>query len=364
MNKRIERIISIINSENLDVIAIVPGSNFKFFTGGDFALMERPTVLFIFKDRKPLVILPTLEVDSFAKLDFDADIIEWQDSDGYQDAFNKAKNKIGEIKKIGVEGQRMRYFEYKAIQTSFNSSEILDANKIIMSCRICKDNSEVSSLQKAIDISEKSLKKVLSQVFKGMSEMEIKNLLIQEMYKNGAEGMPFQPIVLISDNSALPHGHSQHKNKINVADALLIDFGCTVDGYNSDITRTFFFQDIKDDHKRIYEAVLKANKIGIDLLKPNASMHEIDDAVLNSLSNSGYQKLIVHKTGHGLGLDVHEDPYIMRKNYDKFKEGMVVTIEPGLYEIGNLGIRIEDDVLLTDKGYRCLTSFSKEIQII
>ena len=93
-------------------------------------------------------------------------------------------------------------------------------------------------------------------------------------------------------------------------------------------------------------------------------MHEIDDAVLNSLSDSGYARLIVHKTGHGLGLDVHEDPYVMRNNNQKLREGMIITIEPGLYDLGNIGVRIEDDVLITKNGYKCLTEFSKEIHII
>jgi len=364
MINRLNKIKSILSNNKLDAIALVPGSNFKFFTGGDFALMERPTILFILQDRKPLVILPKLEIESFEKLNFDAEIIEWQDSDGYKHAFNTAKNKLNNLKRIGVEGQRMRYFESDALKQAFESSEIIDSHKTIMSCRICKDNSEIESIKEAIKISEIALKNVIAQISIGISEVEIKNLLVQEMYKNGAEGMPFQPLVLISENSALPHGHSQEKNKLQIGDPLLIDFGCSYNGYNSDITRTFFFKDVKEDYRKIYEAVLNANQIGLELLKPNTTMHEIDNAVLNSLINSGYKELIVHKTGHGLGLDVHEDPYIMRKNYEELKDGMVVTIEPGLYKFGDLGIRIEDDVLITSTGYKCLTSFSKEMRII
>ena len=364
MNKRLDKLKEILFNSKLDAIALVPGANFRFITGGNFAMMERPTVIFISKNTLPLAILPTLEVESFQKLNFDAEIIEWQDSDGYQAAFEKAKQKLGNIKKIGLEGQRIRFFETLAIKESFKDTELVDAHKIIMRSRIAKDENEIESIQQAINISELSLNKCINQINLGISETEIKNLLIQEMYKNGAEDMPFSPLVLISHNSSLPHGHSQHKNKLKHQDALLIDFGCSVNGYNSDITRTYFFNDVKKEHEKIYNAVLKANEIGLEILKPGITMHEIDDRVLNSLANSGYEKLIVHKTGHGLGLDVHENPYIMRKNYEKLESGMVLTIEPGLYNYGELGVRIEDDVLITDKGYNCLTSLPKDIQII
>ena len=364
MNLRLEKIKKILQENDIDCIALVPGSNFRFITGGNFALMERPTVLFITKDKMPLAVLPTLEVDSFKNLNFEADIIDWQDSNGYQDAFDKAERKIGNLKKIGVEGQRIRFFETLAIKKSFKFSELIDSNRLIMSCRICKDENEILSLKKAIDISENSLSNVLKQIEENISELEIKNLLIQDMFKNGAHDLPFSPLVLISENSALPHGHSQHKNKLKKGDPLLIDFGCSVDGYNSDITRTFFFKDVKDEYEKIYNSVLRANKIGIDILKPDVTMHQIDDIVLNSLSESGYENLIVHKTGHGLGLDVHEEPYVMRNNNQKLKEGMIITIEPGLYDIGNIGVRIEDDVLITKDGYKCLTEFSKKIKII
>ena len=137
-----------------------------------------------------------------------------------------------------------------------------------------------------------------------------------------------------------------------------------MNGYNSDITRTFFVGSASDEQKNFYDAVLKANKLGLSISKPNLTMHNLDDSVLNSLEDSGYKDYIVHKTGHGLGLDVHEDPYIMRKNNELLEEGMVITIEPGLYKQGELGVRIDDDVLITTGGCKSLTTFSKELRII
>ena len=363
-NEKINKLQTSLENEDLDVLAIVPGSNFLYLTGGNFHLMERPTILIISKNYKPIAILPVLELDSFNKLNLDAEIFEWQDSDGYQLAFNKAFEKIGSVTKIGIEGQRMRVFESQAIENAVKGIEIINAHKFINKIRLNKNKDEINNLQKAVDIAEATLKKTIQYVEAGKTEIEIKNFLIQQLYNFGAEGIPVDPIVLASDNSALPHGHSRKDYKIQDGDCLLFDFGATVNGYHSDITRTFFVKSVSDEQKNIYETVRKANQIGLDISKPGLSLHELDDTVLNTLANSDYAEFIVHKTGHGLGLDVHEDPYVMRKNHDLLEEGMVITIEPGLYKKGSLGVRIEDDVVITNDGCKSLTTFPKELTII
>ena len=251
-----------------------------------------------------------------------------------------------------------------AIEKAANKIKIINAHKLISRIRLTKNVEEIKKLKKAIDIAEKSLEKTLQYVEVGKTEIEIKNFLIQQLYNYGAEGIAFDPIVLASDNSALPHGHSRNDYKIRKGDCLLFDFGAIVDGYNSDITRTFFIESVSEEYKNIYQAVFNANAIGLKISKPKLSLHELDDKVLNSLADSGYSDLIVHKTGHGLGLDVHEDPYVMRNNNELLEEGMVITIEPGLYKKGSLGIRIEDDVVITNDGCKSLTTFSKQLRII
>jgi len=362
-NSKINKLQKLLTSEDVDALAIVPGSNFLYLTGGNFHLMERPTILIISKDKKPIAILPVLEIDSFQKLKLDADIFEWQDSDGYQSAFKRAFEKLGFVKKLGIEGQRMRVFESQAIEEASPGIEIINAHKFINNIRIKKDENEINYLQKAVNIAEKTLNETIKYVDVNKTEMEIKNFLIQQLYHFGAEGIAFDPIVLAGGNSALPHGHSSDY-KIKEGDCLLFDFGATLNGYHSDITRTFFVKSASDDQKNFYETVLKANKIGLEISKPGLSLHELDDTVLKTLENSEFSEFIVHKTGHGLGLDVHEDPYVMRKNHDLLESGMVITIEPGLYKQNSLGVRIEDDVLITNDGCKSLTTFPKELRII
>ena len=363
-NQKINKLTSILDDQDLDALALVPGSNFRYATGGNFNLMERPTLLIVSKTYKPIAILPVLEVESFSQLNIDADIVEWQDCDGYQLAFDKGLNKLGSISKIGVEGQRMRVFEMQAIENSLPNIKIVNAQKIISKMRLIKDHQEIEHLRQAIKIAESALAETIKFVKVNKTEIEIKNFLIQQLYQYGAEAIAFDPIVLAAENSALPHGHSRNDYHISEGDCLLFDFGATINGYHSDITRTFFVGSVSDEYKNIYKAVLKANEIGKNISKPKLTLHDLDDQVLNSLNDSGYQDLIVHKTGHGLGMDVHEDPYVMRNNQEVLESGMIITIEPGLYKQGSLGVRIEDNVLITDAGCESLTSFSRDLTVI
>ena len=364
MANRIEKIYDIIENSNLDAVALVPGSNFRYVTGGNFHLMERPTVLIMTKNKKNVAILPSLEVDSFNKLNVNADIVSWHDKDGYHSAFLEAKKIIGNINTMGVEGQRIRFFETQALKDNFNNLDLINAHKEISSIRLKKDVEEINCLQKAIKISEESLENTLQYIKVGMSEVQVKQFLVQQLYKNGGEGLSFDPIVLTGANSALPHGHSSESNIIKKGDALLFDFGATYQGYNADITRTFFIIEADEYQRAAYNNVLEANKIGIKNSIISKTMHDVDNETTLVLENGDYNNFIVHKTGHGLGLDVHEDPYIVRGNNSPLEIGMIITVEPGLYLPGKFGIRIEDDVVITDKDPNVLTSFSKNLRII
>ena len=364
MKDRIEKVYKILNNSNLDAIALVPGSNFRYITGWNFHLMERPTILIITKKKELVAILPSLEVDSFSKLDFSAKVFSWHDKDGYENAFREASNEIGDINRLGVEGQRIRFFETQALSKNFSRITLVNLHKEISSIRLNKDQEEVNYLKKAISISEISLENTLKFIKIGMSELEVKQFLIQQLYINGAEGLSFDPIVLGAENSALPHGHSSEKNKLQKGDTILFDFGGTYKGFNADITRTFFLGEINELQKNVYENVLKANLVGIENSITSNSMHEVDDLTTRVLENGDYRNFIVHKTGHGLGLDLHEDPYVVRGNHSKLEKGMIITVEPGLYIPNKFGIRIEDNVLITDNLPDVLTSFSKKIRII
>jgi Xaa-Pro dipeptidase len=161
-----------------------------------------------------------------------------------------------------------------------------------------------------------------------------------------------------------PHAHARADYRIKPGDALLFDFGGTYQGYSADITRTFFVKEVSDFDRAFYETVLAANAKGRDVSRAGITASDVDDAVQKVLETSQFAAFRRHKTGHGLGLDVHEAPQIMRGNAQLLEPGMVFTIEPGLYRDGEAGVRIEDDVVITESGIECLTSFPRELRLV
>ena len=358
----------------LDAVAIVPGANFKKIFARDFQLMERPLLVIIPADGKAVAIVPSLEISSFEKINLKcerldetfAKILSWHDQDGYRKAFQDAADSLPQLKKaqrFGLEAQRMRAFEQMALQEAFPEANFVDAHVAISSIRLKKTADEITQIKKAIKISEDALKATILEVKVGQSEKEIEAILLKQIFSHNADGLAFNPIVAAGDNSAQPHAQARANYRIKQGDALLIDFGASWNGYNADITRTFFVSEVSKDDQEFYQTVLEANERGRKVSKPGITAAEVDDAVQLILENSKFAAYAKHKTGHGLGLDVHEEPHIMRGNNQALSEGMVFTIEPGLYR-KECGVRIEDVVVLTESANECLTTFPRELQIV
>ena len=258
----------------------------------------------------------------------------------------------------------MRVFEQMALQAAFSEASFVDAHAEISSIRLVKTSNEIENLKKAIVISEAALEATLQEVQVGQTEKQIESILLNQLFAHGADGLAFEPIVAAGDNSAEPHATARSDYEIQPGDALLFDFGASWNGYNADITRTFFVSHVSDHDRAFYQTVLGANERGRQVSKSGETAHGVDDAVQTVLENSQFAQFIKHKTGHGLGLDVHEAPQIMRGNNQELQAGMVYTVEPGLYRAGECGVRIEDDVVVTEDGIECLTSFPRELRIV
>lgn len=367
MNKqaRLEKLHRIMDAHRLDAVALIPGSNFRYLTGSVHYLMERPLVLIIPQQGEAVVVIPNIEVELFSSHGFEAKLFPWRDAEGYDDAFQAALAEVRlDGKKIGVEGQLMRFFEAKALQRHAPSAEIVDAHKAISSIRLHKDQTEIEALRKAVQLSEEALQRTLNQVKVGMTERQIANILVGHLIAVGGEGLAFDPIVLASENSARPHGKIRDDYAVQAGDPLLFDFGTSYRGYNADITRTVFVGEPSDHFREIYAAVQKANAVGREAVRAGVTADHVDNTTLQSLKDSGFESLILHKTGHGLGLNVHEDPYIMQGNFQQLENGMVFTVEPGLYESGAIGVRIEDNVVVTPSGCESLTTFSRDLMVV
>ncbi len=349
--------------QDLDATAMVPGPNLYYLTGAHFHLMERPTVLFVPREGPLHAVIPLLEQTKWESVAPDAVTIYWQDADGYDDAFRTLAARFAPAR-IGLEGQRMRVFEAEAIRRAFPAATVLDAHATIARMRLHKDADEVAALRKAIAISEAALTAALADAAAGMTETAFRQRLVVEMLERGADGLAFDPIVLAGPASADPHGSPSPDRRLERGQPLLLDFGAAWGGYNADITRTFFVGSADAEARDVYAAVLAANELGRTIAAPPMTLDELDRRVTASLHDSGYGDRVLTKTGHGLGLDVHEAPQVMIGNMQAMEPGMIFTIEPSLMRAGALGVRIEDDVLVTPDGVESLTSFDRTLTLI
>lgn len=347
----------------VEAIALVPGPNFTRALGHSFMSHERPFVLVIPAEGKPAAIVPNLELGSWEQVGFDGAVFDWRDQDGYAGAFAALAAHLP-MTRLAVEGQVMRVFVHHALKQAMPDVEIIDAERQISGLRMIKTAADIATLEAAISLSERALHRVLEGVRVGQTEKEIESALIQALFAEGADDLAFTPIVAAGNNSARPHAHARADYKVQSGDALLFDFGGRKDGFCADITRTVFVGEVSEEGRAVYDTVLRANLAGLEVTRAGVTAHEIDDVVTGVLEASPYADRIRTKTGHGLGRDVHEAPYIMRGNHQELPAGTVYTNEPGLYGPGLFGVRIEDDVLITEDGCRTLTTFPKELMIV
>lgn len=359
---------AVIAAQGLDAAAIVPGANFRRLFGWDFHQNERPLCVIAPREGAPVAVVPALEAASFDALGFEGERHLWSDAEGCQGAFDRAAAALvaalGPLARIGVEGQRMRVFERDALARAFAGAEIVNAHAALSSIRLAKTADEIAELRKAIAVSEAALEDTLAAVRVGMTEKQVEGLLLAALFAHGAEALSFAPIVAAGANAAQPHAKARAGYAIRPGDALLLDFGASWGGYCADITRTVFVAEVADGDRALYETVLAANAAGRAAAVPGATAGDVDDAALKVLEASAFAGLIRHKTGHGLGLEVHEDPYILRGNATPLAPGMVFTVEPGLYREGAVGVRIEDDLAMTQTGADTLTQFSRALRVV
>lgn len=363
-NQRFTRLQKIVAEAGLDAIALVPGANLRYLTGVNFHLSERPIILIVPKQGEPGVIIPLLEEQKLKEYGFTGELFVWSDVDGYQGAFGKAVQRMNLAgKRIGVEGLQMRVLEGHLLQEFAVGSHVIPADEQLVNLRIIKSDEEISLHRKAIQVSEEALHRTLRDLKLGMTERQIAQILTQHQTELGGEQDSFAPLILIGPRSALPHG-SPSDTRLERGLTLLIDYGTVYGGYVSDITRTFFVGEPPEKFRALYAAVLGANEAGRQKVHPGVPAEEVDSAAAAILRQSGFGEYIIHRTGHGLGIDIHEHPNIVQGNKRLLEPGMVFTIEPGLYIPGEFGVRIEDNIVVTPDGGESLTSFPRELMIL
>lgn len=349
-------------------VALVPGANLHYLTGLAGHLSERPTVALVPAEahQRPAVILPVLEAPAAQACLDDARLFTYSDEQGHEGAFEAAAAELGLAgQTIAVEYLAMRLLESRRIEQAAPGCRLVATEPWLPQLRMAKDESELAAMRRAIDIAQRALQRLLDEgaIRPGRTELEVASDLLVAMLREGGQGEAFSPIVVAGPNSALPHAGPSDR-PLAMGDLVTIDWGTTCDGYRSDLTRTFSLGQPSPEILRIYDTVLAANEAGRLAAHPGLPAQEIDRAARRVIDSAGYGQYFIHRTGHGLGLETHEPPYMVEGNTELLQPGMTFTVEPGIYVPGLGGVRIEDDVVVTADSRDTLSSLPRQLIVL
>ncbi|MBI5822545.1 MAG: aminopeptidase P family protein [Chloroflexi bacterium] len=363
---RLDKLTASLFNSGLSAVAINPSPTLTYLSGIGFHLMERPVVLFVSPGQDPVLILPELELPKVDLFPYKIQAFAYGENPSeWEDAFRKAAQALGlDGKRIGVEPRQMRLLEFRHIKAGAPEADFPDATDVLAGLRLKKDKAEVDAMRAAVKIAQDALEAVIPKIKIGMTEKELSSELVMQLLKHGSESeMPFAPIVSAGPNSANPHA-SPTKREIQAGDLLVVDWGAAHDGYISDLTRTFAVGEVDGEYKKIHEIVQNSNAAGRAAAKPGVPCANVDIAAREVIEKSGYGKYFTHRTGHGIGMEGHEDPYMRGDNMQLLEPGMTFTVEPGIYLAGRNGVRIEDNLVITENGAESLSDMPREIRMV
>lgn len=362
MNReRIQRLQQTLQSDGVACALIVPGPDLFYLTGLKMRMSERITIVAIPASGEPVFIAPRLEADKLREYTGIKDVFDYVDEVGPLDAARQALAKINvRDRVVGAEYRYMRLLERDLVERAGAPAGFRDIGDVIAEMRMVKDADEQAALQRACEIVDIGAAAAQAAIAPGVSEREVAAAVERAMLAAGADAIPFNTI-LGGPNGALPHGLTGDR-PIQAGEMVVCDIGAEYHGYQGDITRTYPCGKPDPKMVEIYQIVYEAQKHCREKARAGMSGAEIDSLARDIIARAGYGEYFFHRTGHGLGLEVHEEPYIVQGNTRPLAAGMTFTIEPGIYLPGVGGVRIEDDVVLTADGNRVLTKSPRELR--
>ncbi len=366
IHSRFDKLNASLQTSDLDAVILNPGPTLTYLSGLHFHMSERPVVLLYAKDQDPALVLPELELQKVASLPYKLQVFAYPENPSEWDkAFRKAVQALGlDGKRIGVEPRQLRLLEFQYVKNGAPEADFPDASNVLSDLRLKKDKVEVDAMRHAVKIAQDALEATIPFIKVGMTEKEVASELVIQLFKHGSEPeMPFFPIVSGGPNAANPHA-SPSDRKLQIGDLLVIDWGAAHGGYISDLTRTFAVGQVDAEYEKIHKIVQEANAAGRAAGKPGAPCAAVDKATRDVIEKAGYGVYFTHRTGHGIGMEGHEEPYMRGDNMQLLEPGMAYTVEPGIYLPGRNGVRIEDNVVVTETGAECLSDMPREIRVV
>jgi len=357
-NKRIKSLQDAMIKNQVEMVAIGPTTNMRYLLGFSPFADERPCVLFLRTDDAVMVV-PSLNVDEVAA-HAEVKIIPWKDADGPGQALKQVQDKWGSPRVIAVDNA-MRADNLLMLLEALSPGRVIPAAGLLALLRVVKSRQELEMMTQAAAQADQAMQAAVDSCFPGVAESEIAWAAESSFRNNGAEEVCFT-IVASGPNGAFPHHHSGDR-KLREGDTIIIDIGASNQGYKSDITRVVQLGKPDQEVMKVYETVKEANLLATSRVRPGVTAESVDVAAREYLEGAGYGDAFIHRTGHGIGLDVHESPWIMEGDKTILEPGMVFSIEPGVYLPGKFGIRLEDIVAVTEDGARTLTGFGHSLVI-
>ncbi len=360
---RLEQCQKLMSEKGVDVTFLAPGPNLYYLSGFLEEPGERLLTLIVPQSGDPLFVVPELyehHVRSFSTVQH---IIPWKESQDPRTVLSNVMTQIGlKHRKIGVDGRMWSRF-LLMLQSVVPNAVYEDANHLISNLRITKSQQEIEFLQKAAEIADSTFTEILSECKVGVTESQIAAELVYEMRRRGAEGTAFEPIASSGPNAALPHYRSGER-KLQDGDLLVLDYGCTYHGYHSDVTRTIAIGHCDAERRKAYSTVQSAQEEACNRAATGMAAQELDRIARQVIKTAGYGEFFIHRTGHGIGLEVHEEPYIVEGNMARLSEGMAFSVEPGIYLPYKYGVRIEDIVIMESGNARRFNKCSRELMVL
>lgn len=344
LQRRLAAVRERMRTAQLDALLLGPGPDLRYLSGYEAHPSERLTALLVPLDAPPSLFIPALEAPRAA--DTSAELVAWTE---HQEPLDLIAGRLRDLGARGVGvGDHLWSRFLLGLQERLPETAWRPASEATAPARLLKSPEEIDLMRRAGGAADAVWGDVAAMPLEGMTERAVALVLAERLEAYGLEGAAFA-IVASGPHSASPH-HSPGERRLRGGDWVVIDYGGPLDGYHSDITRTLHLGAPPDEERRAYEAVREAQQRGVAAVRPGATVGSIDQAARSCLEEQGLGEYFIHRTGHGLGLEVHEPPYILAGSSQELLEGMVFSVEPGVYLAGRFGIRIEDIVVVTGAG--------------
>lgn len=357
---RIRRATDEAERQGLGALVVAPSPDLRYLVGYEPMPLERPTLLVLRPGSDPRMLVPELERELAADSPAGhvVELVTWADGD---DPYEAAGRLLPDGGEIGA-GDRLWAAHLLGLQAALPGARFSRASRVLGRLRRVKDADELAALSRAGRAADETFRQILDGRFQGRREEEVAGELAERLVANGHDEASFT-IVASGPNAASPH-HEPGGRTILPRDAIVMDFGGQLGGYYSDTSRTVVVAEEPERFREVYDVVREAQEAGFRAVRPGVPAEDVDRAARNVIDGAGYGERFIHRTGHGIGLEVHEDPYLVRGNDEPFEPGMTFSIEPGIYLEGRFGVRIEDIVAVTAEGAERLNRSTRELQFV